>query len=92
MTNALLVRQPLCAIPAKEWRLLIRHQRARAVRLPIFTVSYVRWCAKGAPRNDGFSDGKRSGIRTYPMPVRGKLGTSWAQFRHNLGTNELSFC
>ena len=22
------------------------------------------------------------------MPVRGSLGTSWAQFRHNLGTND----
>jgi hypothetical protein len=46
-------------------------------------------CAEKLNGHSDGKDGKRSRIRTDLMPVKGKLGTVGAQFRRNLGTNDL---
>lgn len=57
----------------------------------IFAVPCVGRCAKkGAAKWMATHREKRSRIQTDPTPVRGNLGTLWAQFRHNSGTNDLA--
>lgn len=52
--------------------------------IEIVIVDVAALCDTLSIRNGG-----DNGVYHLAMPVRGNLGTLWAQFRHDLGTNVL---